>query len=238
MAPSTINYQTIEGYSTIVLSNLPKVANLSVRITLITNTVQEIWVVDNVTLFGRKELTSTWDGTAWSNGQPTSGVKAILDADYSTGTQGDLLGCKCQINVGKTLTIDPATYAIIESDLQSSGTIIIENTGSLVQRNDFAVNSGNLIVKRTTAPMKLYDYTYWSSPVGGQTLTNLSPQTSRIVIMLLIQPAVIGNLHLALLLWLRGKVISFVLLKLLQLLLPFIMVSLSVVTITDLSKHQ
>ena len=26
--------------------------------------------------------------------------------------------------------------------------------------------------------MKLYDYTYWSSPVGGQTLTNLSPQTS------------------------------------------------------------
>jgi hypothetical protein len=178
VAPSTINYQTTEGYSTVVLSNLPKVANLTVRITLITNSAQEIWTVDNVTLFGRKELTSTWDGTAWSNGQPTSGVKAILDADYSTGTQGDLLGCKCQINAGKTLTIDPATYAIIESDLQSSGTIMIENTGSLVQRNDFAVNSGNLIVKRTTAPMKLYDYTYWSSPVGGQTLTNLSPQTS------------------------------------------------------------
>ena len=178
VAPSTINYQTTEGYSTVVLSNLPKVANLSVRITLITNSAQEIWTVDNVTLFGRKELTSTWDGTAWSNGQPTSGVKAILDADYSTGTQGNLLGCKCQINAGKTLTIDPATYAIIESDLQSSGTIVVENTGSLVQRNDFAVNSGNLIVKRTTAPMKLYDYTYWSSPVGGQTLSNLSPQTS------------------------------------------------------------
>jgi hypothetical protein len=178
IAPSTINYQTTEGYSTVVLSNLPKVANLSVRVTLITNSAQEIWTVDNVTLFGRKELTSTWDGTAWSNGQPTSGTKAILDADYSTGTQGNLLGCKCQINTGKTLTIDPATYAIIESDLQSSGTIVVENTGSLVQRNDFAVNSGNLIVKRTTAPMKLYDYTYWSSPVGGQTLTNLSPQTS------------------------------------------------------------
>ena len=178
VAPSTINYQTTEGFSTVVLSNLPKVANLSVRITLITNSAQEIWTVDNVTLFGRKELTSTWDGTAWSNGQPTSGVKAILDADYSTGAQGNLLGCKCQVNAGKTLTIDPATYAVIESDLQSSGTIVVENTGSLVQRNDFAVNSGNLIVKRTTAPMKLYDYTYWSSPVGGQTLTNLSPQTS------------------------------------------------------------
>lgn len=178
LAPSTINYQTTEGYSTIVLSNLPKVANLSVRITLVTNSAQEIWTVDNVTLFGRKELTSTWDGTSWSNGQPTSGIKAILDADYNTGTHGNLLGCKCQINSGKTLTIDPATYAIIESDLESSGTILIESSGSLVQRNDFAVNSGNLTVRRTTSPMKLYDYTYWSSPVGGQTLTGLSPQTS------------------------------------------------------------
>lgn len=178
VAPSTINYQTTEGYSTVVLSNLPKVSNLAVRITLITNTVQEIWTVDNVTLFGRKELTSTWDGTTWSAGQPTSGVKAILDADYNTGIHGNLLGCKCQINSGKNLTIAPATYAIIESDLQSSGSILVENTGSLVQRNDFAVNSGNLTVRRTTSPMKLYDYTYWSSPVGGQTLTNLSPQTS------------------------------------------------------------
>lgn len=178
VAPSTINYQTTEGFSTIVLSNLPKVASLSVRITLVTNSAQEIWAIDNVTLFGRKEVTSTWDGTAWSNGQPTSGISVILDGDYNTGTQGDLLGCKCQIKSGKTLTIASATNAVIESDLQNNGSILIENTGSLVQRNDFAVNLGNLIVKRNTSPMRLYDYTYWSSPVGGQTLTNLSPQTS------------------------------------------------------------
>jgi hypothetical protein len=178
VAPSGINYQTTEGYSTIVVSNLPKVANLAIRVSLITNSAQEIWAIDNVTLFGRKELTSTWDGSTWSNGQPTSGVKAILDADYNTSLHGNLLGCKCQINTGRNLTIDAADYALIESDLQSSGTITIENAGSLVQRNDFAINSGNLIVKRTTSPMKLYDYTYWSSPVGGQTLTNLSPQTS------------------------------------------------------------
>lgn len=178
VAPSAINYQTTEGFSTIVLSNLPKVASLSVRITLVTNSAQEIWAIDNVTLFGRKEVTSTWDGTAWSNGQPTSGVKAILDGDYNTGTQGDLLGCKCQINSGKTLIIAPATNAVIESDLQNNGSVLIENTGSLVQRNDFAVNLGNLVVKRNTSPMRLYDYTYWSSPVGGQRLTNLSPQTS------------------------------------------------------------
>jgi hypothetical protein len=178
VAPSTINYQTTEGFSTIVISNLPKVANLAIRVTMNTNSPQEIWTIDNVTLFGRKELTSTWDGTTWSNGQPTSGIKAILDADYNTGIQGNLLGCKCQVNTGRTLTIDAASHALIESDLQNSGTILIENTGSLVQRNDFAINSGNLIVRRSTSPMKLYDYTYWSSPVGGQTLTNLSPQTS------------------------------------------------------------
>ncbi len=178
VAPSSINYQTTEGYSTIVLSNLPKVANLAIRVTVNTNSAQEIWTIDNVTLFGRKELTSTWDGVAWSNGQPTSGVKAILDADYNTSLHGNLLGCKCQINSGKKLTVDTATYALIESNLENSGSILIENNGSLVQRNDFAVNSGSMSVKRTTSPMKLYDYTYWSSPVGGQTLTNLSPQTS------------------------------------------------------------
>jgi hypothetical protein len=30
-------------------------------------------------------------------------------------------------------------------------------------------------MKRDTTPMKLYDYTYWSSPVSGQTLSTLSP---------------------------------------------------------------
>jgi hypothetical protein len=170
----TINYQTTEGYSTVVLTNLPKVANLAVRFT-INNNANEAWVIDNVTLFGRREVSSTWNGTAWNNGVPTSSIIAILDGDYNTSIQGDLSACKCQINSGRLLTVSSNTNALIQSNLVNNGTIVIENSGSLVQRNDYAVNSASITMKRDTTPMKLYDYTYWSSPVSGQTLTALSP---------------------------------------------------------------
>ncbi len=176
---ATINYQATEGYSTIVISNLPKIANLMIRLTVANNAVQEVWAIDNITLFGRKELVSTWNGTTWSDGTPTSSVKAIIGENYETITDGNLTACKCQIASGKTVTIASNTSAVIESNIDNGGSIIIENSGSLVQRNDFAINTGNTInVKRTTTDMIEYDYTYWSSPVGGQTLQNLSPQTS------------------------------------------------------------
>lgn len=52
----------------------------------------------------------------------------------------------------------------------------LQNNASLVQINDVN-NVGNISAHRTTTPMKRYDFTYWSSPVSGQTLYNLSPLT-------------------------------------------------------------
>jgi hypothetical protein len=176
---AAINYQTTEGYSNLVITGLPKISNLLIRLSIISNSGQEVWAIDNVTLYGRRELTSTWNGTTWSDGTPTSSVKAIIGENYETITDGNLTACKCQIATGKIVTIGTNSSAVIESNIDNGGSIIIENSGSLVQRNDFAINSGNNInVKRTTTDMIEYDYTYWSSPVGGQTLYNLSPQTS------------------------------------------------------------
>ena len=56
-------------------------------------------------------------------------------------------------------------------------TLIFENNASLVQINDAAVNSGNITYKRISSPMKNLDYTYWSSPVSGQNIKVLSPNT-------------------------------------------------------------
>lgn len=169
-------YTTTNGTGTVRLSGLPKSANLMVRITLINNAA-EIWAVENVTLFGRRELTTTWNGSAWSNGAPTNTVKAILNGNYSTAS-GNLVACKCQVNAGNTLTINANQYASIESDIENLGAITVESGGSLVQRNDFATNIGNVTVKRNSTGMRKYDYTYWSSPVTGQTLYNLSPLTT------------------------------------------------------------
>ncbi|MBD3581801.1 choice-of-anchor D domain-containing protein [Flavobacterium selenitireducens] len=168
-------FVTTAGMSTLRLSNLPKTSNLMVRVTLTNNSATEIWAIDNVTLFGRKEITTTWTGT-WSNGAPTQTTKAIFDANYSTAT-GNISACKCQVNAGRTITVNSGQFLNVESDIENAGTIIIENGGSLVQRNDFASNVGNVTVRRNSTPMRAFDYTYWSSPVSGQTLYNLSPAT-------------------------------------------------------------
>jgi hypothetical protein len=59
----------------------------------------------------------------------------------------------------------------------NGGTLIFENNSSLIQINNTAVNTGPIIYKRNTTPMKNFDYTYWSSPVVNQKLNVLSPNT-------------------------------------------------------------
>lgn len=174
--PGSGGYLTTNGYSTVSLSGLPSANTLSVRITAINNNASEIWAIDNVTLFGRKELSTTWTGS-WSAGAPTPTVKAIIDANYDTSVNGNISSCKCVINAGRTVTINTNNYFDIQSDIDNSGTLVVENGGSLVQRNDMAANVGSIRVKRFTTPMRAFDYTYWSSPVAGQTLFGLSPNT-------------------------------------------------------------
>ncbi len=174
--PGSGGYLTTNGYSTVSLSGLPKANTLSVRITVANNSASEIWAVDNVSLFGRKELSTTWTGS-WSAGVPTSTVKAIIDGNYDTSVNGNITSCKCVINAGRTVTINTNNYFDIQSDIDNNGMLIVENGGSLVQRNDMATNIGSIKVKRYTTPMRAFDYTYWSSPVTGQTLVGLSPNT-------------------------------------------------------------
>ncbi|MFT3794761.1 choice-of-anchor D domain-containing protein [Flavobacterium sp.] len=175
--PGSGGYLTTNGYSTLSISGLPKVTGLVIRVTVTNNSANEIWAIDNVTLFGRKELSSTWNGSGWSAGVPTNTIKAIIDGNYSTSANGNISSCKCEIKTGRTVTINSNNYFDIQSDVDNAGTLIIENGGSLVQRNDLATNIGAIRVKRTTTAMRSFDYTYWSSPVIGQTLFNLSPLT-------------------------------------------------------------
>lgn len=175
--PGAGGFLTTNGYGTVSVSGLPKVANLAVRITVTNNSVNEVWAVDNVSLFGRKEQFTTWSAGAWTPSAPTTTVKAIIDGDYDTSVNGNISSCKCVIKAGRTVTINTNNYFDIQSDIDNSGTLIVENGGSLVQHNDFATNIGTIKVKRFTTAMRSFDYTYWSSPVAGQTLVGLSPNT-------------------------------------------------------------
>jgi hypothetical protein len=119
--------------------------------------------------------TNTWNGTSWSAGTPTASQSLIFNGDYSSAAS--INGCSCQVNPGKTVTILSGGVMTITNAVTTGGTLIFENNASLIQLNDDAVNTGVIIYKRETAPMKNFDYTYWSSPVEDQVLHTLSPNT-------------------------------------------------------------
>lgn len=118
--------------------------------------------------------TSTWNGSAWSNGVPTSSTLAIFNGNFSS--TGDINACAVRVNSG-TVTINSGHTLTVQNDVANiGGSLVFENNASLLQVNN-SVNSGNIVYKRNTNPMRLYDFTYWSTPVSPQTLTALSPQT-------------------------------------------------------------
>ncbi|MFB9110539.1 DUF7507 domain-containing protein [Flavobacterium gyeonganense] len=128
------------------------------------------------------QTTNTWNGTAWSTGSvPTLDQNIVFTANYPPAVDPnvDLYGCSCRVSgsttkviikTGRTLTITNAVTVDTDENL------IFENNASLIQLTN-AVNSGKIIYKRDSQPMKNFDFTYWSSPVEGQTLYNLSPNT-------------------------------------------------------------
>jgi hypothetical protein len=130
--------------------------------------------------------TNTWNGTAWSQGiVPTLNDRVVFTGDYPPAAYPtvDILACSCTVTGSKNvviksgITMKVVNEVIIEGSGTGVGTLTFENNASLVQVNDAAVNTGVIIYKRNTTPISNFDYTYWSSPVAGQTLFNLSPNT-------------------------------------------------------------
>ena len=109
---------------------------------------------------------TTWNGTAWSNGVPNSGVLAIIDGNYDTTINGNFECCSLVVNSTYTLDIQASNYVEIQYNLTVNGTLNVWDDGSLVQVIDTGVNTGVISYERITTGNNL-DYVYWSSPVNG-----------------------------------------------------------------------
>lgn len=122
-------------------------------------------------------ITTTWDGSAWSNGVPLRNVAAIFTGNYTS--TADLEACSVTVNAGADVTIATGNTLIVGGSVTviGSGTLTINNNAALRQIDASAVNTGNIIVKRNSAGMVRLDYTAWSSPVSGQQLQAFSPNT-------------------------------------------------------------
>lgn len=120
---------------------------------------------------------TTWNGTAWSNGVPTSKTAVVFAGNYTS--TGSLDACSVTVNTGVTVTFAAGHTLRVGDNITVNGTgsFIFNNDAALIQHGKHAVNTGNVIVKRNSAPMVRLDYTAWTSPVSGQQLQAFSPST-------------------------------------------------------------
>lgn len=98
----------------------------------------------------------------------------VIDNDKVL-TIGDWL----TIETGATVTVNAEADLVVQNavTIQGTGILDILSSGSLIQVDDAAVNSGDIRMQRTVTDLNGDDYIYWSSPVTNFDVGNISPGT-------------------------------------------------------------
>lgn len=124
---------------------------------------------------------NTWNGTSWSFGSnPLPALPVRIQGNFDTTVNGSALMEACNLKiVSGTFTVRSGDIISLKEKLvvDDAATVIFENNASLIQENDAAVNVGKILYKRDSQPVRMLDYTYWSSPVAGVTPFQFSPGT-------------------------------------------------------------
>jgi autotransporter-associated beta strand protein len=137
----------------------------------------------SVTITFISATTTTWNGTTWSNGEPTESTAAIISGTFTspgTNPNYNLRACKLTVNAGATVLIKSGDSVILDGALIASpGSFVTFNSGAnLIQFGTTNDNTGAIVIKRESSSLlKRLDYTLWSSPVAGQGLQAFSPNT-------------------------------------------------------------
>lgn len=121
---------------------------------------------------------TTWNGSTWNNGIPTSTTTAIISGNYSVSA--NINACSLIVNNNAVVTIPSGFNVTLNGAITvSSGSFTLSDNANLIQVSD-VVNSGNINVNRNSAALLRLDYTLWSSPVTNDSLTlqTFSPATS------------------------------------------------------------
>ncbi|MES2410666.1 MAG: YDG domain-containing protein [Bacteroidota bacterium] len=122
--------------------------------------------------------TTSWNGTAWSNGTPNSLKAVVLSGNY-TSNGNDIMACSLTVNNNATVIFSSGDAVDLSGPItvETGSSVTFESNANLIQHGTTNNNSGNVIIKRESALLQRLDYTLWSSPVSGQQLQPFSPQT-------------------------------------------------------------
>ncbi|ACU08394.1 hypothetical protein FIC_01952 [Flavobacteriaceae bacterium 3519-10] len=170
-------------YNSVVL-NIPAsagVTNLKFRIKGKTENNNKLWLIDDVRILSSNAVYKVWNtvagNTNWRSSSgvvipaPTLDEKVFIDSDY-TGVRPSIDACECEINPGKSLTVEADRHLQLRGALINNGTVTVNSDGSLIQLEDEAVNTGNILLKRNLSFRNndRKEYNYLISPVEGANL--------------------------------------------------------------------
>ena len=120
--------------------------------------------------------TVTWNGS-WSGARDLT-TEVIIASNYSTiaGFQA----CSLTVNAGVTLTVNDNSYIEVKHSVVVNGNLVVESSGNFKQNDDlgtFTMNGLSRVNKTTATKQDWFYYTYWSSPVVGETIADAFPNT-------------------------------------------------------------
>lgn len=143
--------------------------------TTVTMTVKDLKGNTTTCTFTVTVNSATWNGTEWI-GTPSSSTPVTFTGNFSS--TADLAACSVLVTNNANVVINSGHNYTVQNavTVDSGSTFTFNNNANLVQVNNVS-NTGNIIMKRDTNPLKRLDYTIWSAPVAGQNLLAFSPST-------------------------------------------------------------
>lgn len=145
----------------------------------------------NITILNKSKIWKGGTNGDWNNpnnwspvGVPDATTCVIIPPAANTsnviGTNYNGFGKTLQVIDGGSLTINPTNTVTITDFVEVRGAASvfnIENTASLIQVNNVA-NIGNVNSRRIAVTNNTLDYVYWSTPVAGFSVNNVTPSST------------------------------------------------------------
>ena len=125
---------------------------------------------------------TTYTATGWDNGVPDASTAAIVASNYTSGDMGlgSITALNITVNTGITLTISDDDM-LSTGDITINGTLIIENTGSVLQGDSgTTTNNGTIEVRKTTPALAPRDFIMLASPMSGETRAGVYGSANRV----------------------------------------------------------
>lgn len=112
-----------------------------------------------------KKLPTSWDGTMWSNGTPTSGTDVVIDTNY--------LGAGFSAN---NITVSSgAALTITSTETITAANITVEDNANFIQEDGSTLNLTGTMTLNKNVTSDATKYVFWSSPVQNQNVYGIYP---------------------------------------------------------------